>query len=80
MRTTLTLDDDVAARLVSTARKSGRSFKSVVNETLRAGLERAARTPTKPFRVRPRSLGLRDGLDYADIDALLDRAEGADRR
>jgi len=80
MRTTLTLDDDVAARLASAARKSGRSFKSVVNETLRAGLERAVRTPAKPFRVRPRSLGLRDGLDYANIGELLDRAEGADRR
>jgi hypothetical protein len=80
MRTTLTLDDDVAARLVSAARKSGRSFKSVVNETLRVGLERAPGTPAKAFRVRPRSLGLRDGLDYANVNELLDRAEGDNRR
>ena len=38
MRTTLTLDDDVAAQLRRLARETGRPFKQVVNEALRAGL------------------------------------------
>ena len=38
MRTTLTLDDDVAAKLKTESRRAGRPFKEIVNETLRAGL------------------------------------------
>jgi plasmid stability protein len=62
VRTTLTLDDDVAAKLKATARRSGRGFREVVNETLRRGLmaERPARRAV--FKVAARSLGgLRPG-------------------
>jgi len=38
MRTTLTLDDDVAALLEKTRQLKGLSFKQIVNEALRAGL------------------------------------------
>jgi predicted transcriptional regulator len=38
MRTTLTLDDDLAKELQETARNSARSFKEVINDTLRHGL------------------------------------------
>ena len=38
MRTTLTLDDDVAAKLASASRKSGKPFKQVVNAAIRRGL------------------------------------------
>ncbi len=37
MRTTLTLDDDIAAKLKAEARRSGRSFKAAVNDLLRLG-------------------------------------------
>ena len=40
-RTTLTLEDDVAERLRDEARRTGRSFKDVVNGTIRNGLDRA---------------------------------------
>jgi hypothetical protein len=80
VRTTLTLDDDVARRLAETARESGRSFKAVVNETLRNGLERSGEAPRKRFRVKPRALGLREGFDYSNTEELLDRAEGNERR
>ena len=43
MRTTLSLDDDVAARLEQLRRSQGRPFKDLVNEALRAGLEAMAR-------------------------------------
>jgi len=45
MRTTLTLDDDVAVRLERLRRK-GRTLKEVVNEALRAGLDELERSPT----------------------------------
>ena len=77
MRTTLTLDEDVAAKLKTEARKSGRPFKQVVNETLREGLVRPK--PTKklpPFKVKARNLGLRPGLSYDNIGLLLEQIEG----
>lgn len=38
MRTTLTIDDDIAASLKTLARGTGRSFKAAVNDMLRHGL------------------------------------------
>ena len=78
MRTTLTLDDDVAAKLKSLARRSGRAFRDVVNETLRHGLAgRATTSPRRSFRVKVRDLGrLRPGLSLDNIGALLDQVEG----
>ena len=78
MRTTLTLYEDVAAKLKSQARRSGRSFRDVVNETLRRGL---AYPPTprrqEPFVVKTRDLGrLRAGLRLDNIGELLEHVEG----
>ena len=58
MRTTLTLDDDLAAALKEVAYRSERSFKDVVNEALRAGLQ-AQRQPAraKPYRLSVVSMG-----------------------
>ncbi|MGA2023580.1 MAG: CopG family transcriptional regulator [Steroidobacteraceae bacterium] len=82
MRTTLTLDDDVAARLQAEARRSGRPFKAVVNEHLRAALaQRRAVKALPPFRVEPRTMGgLLPGLSYDNVGALLEEIEGARRR
>jgi hypothetical protein len=44
MRTTLTLDDDLAMMLKQEAEASGRPFRDVVNETIRRGLEDAPDT------------------------------------
>jgi len=81
MRTTLTLDDDVAAKLDADARKSGRSFKETVNYYLRLGLNmRRSAKNRKPFKIRARSLGLRPGLNYDDIWGLIEQVEGPDHR
>ncbi len=77
MRTTLTLDEDIAAKLKAEARKTGRPFKQVVNETLREGF--FARRPGKrlpPFKVKARRLGLRPGLSYDCVGKLLEELEG----
>jgi len=51
MRTTLTLDDDVAALLRRIRRREDRSLKDVVNDALRRGLQELDRPP----KVRKRS-------------------------
>ncbi|CAN5825126.1 ribbon-helix-helix domain-containing protein [soil metagenome] len=77
VRTTLTLDDDVAAKLRAAARRSGRPFREVVNDTLRRGLMTDRPGKRSPFRVRTRSLGgLRPGLSLDNISDLLDQVEG----
>ena len=82
MRTTLTLDDDVAARLQAEARRTGRPFKTVVNEHLRTALARQRTLRAlPPFRVEPCKLGgPAAGLSYDDVGAMLDAIEGSDRR
>jgi hypothetical protein len=82
VRTTLTLDEDVAVKLKAVARRSGRAFRDVVNETLRRGLLTARPASTRqPFRVKARSLGgLRPGVDLDNIGELLERVEGPEHR
>ena len=77
MRTTLTLDDDVAAKLQSEARKTRKPFKQVVKETLREGfLARRKNEDLAQFKVKARPLGLRPGLSYDKVSELIEEAEG----
>jgi hypothetical protein len=77
MRTTLTLDEDIAAKLKAESRKTGKPFKEVVNETLREGFfARRSRKTLPPFKVKARALGLRPGLNYDKISELIEEAEG----
>ncbi|MGE0116974.1 MAG: hypothetical protein AB7S71_15225 [Dongiaceae bacterium] len=82
MRTTLTLDDDVAALLerVRKARKTG--LKETVNDALRQGLRQMAAPPPKrkPYVTPSWDLGkcLVDNLD--NISEVLAYAEGEDYR
>jgi hypothetical protein len=70
-RTTLTLDDDVAARIDREVRRSGRPYRAVVNDALRRGLETA--TPgVPPYRVDARPMGLRPGVGIDDVAGLID--------
>ncbi len=70
MRTTLTLDDDLAERLADLARESRKPFKAVVNETLRRGLgESAPKLP--PFVIESHFGGLRPGLDDRSFNELM---------
>ena len=65
MRTTLTIDDHLARALKERAHRSGKPFKQIVNETLRAGLATYYGTSAKAerelgWRARPLDEGLRD--------------------
>jgi len=78
MRTTLSLDDDVAVRLKAETRRTGKSFKETVNDYLRLGLNTTQKAPRhKPFRIRARDLGrLRPGLSLDSTSDLLEQLEG----
>ena len=70
----------MAERLLEESRRTGRSFKDVVNQTLREGLARHSDAPLPPYKVKARNMGLRPGIDLDDIEGLLDRIEGPLRR
>ena len=81
MRTTLTLDDDVAMQLKQKASQSGRSFKEIVNDVLRLGL--LANTPASDTVVpQPRSMGrpLIDLTQALSLVAQLDDAKFGETR
>ena len=82
MRTTLTLDEDVAAKLTSLARRSGRTFRAVVNDTLRRGLAFPTTGRTREhFTVKARDLGaLRPGVSMDNIGDLVEQIEGPRHR
>jgi hypothetical protein len=79
MRTTLTLDEDVAAKLKTEAQRAGRPFREIVNEMLRRGLEnRRATALRQAFKVRARDLGnLTPGLSLDNIAQLIEHVEGS---
>jgi hypothetical protein len=78
MRTTLTLDDDIYAKLDAEARKSGESYKKVVNDLLRqALLSRCHAKTSKILKVHSRPLGRRPDLNYDNIGELIQRLEGS---
>ena len=74
MRTTLTIEDGIAKSLKEKAHRSGKSFKLVVNETLRAGLNAGSiAEEAAPYRVNPVSLG--EVTAGYDLDKALELAE-----
>jgi len=76
MRTTLTLDPDVAERLTRAVRRSGKGLKGVVNEALRIGLGMAEK-PAQPTQFRIQSFvdGLLPGIDPDKMNQLVDELE-----
>jgi len=76
MRTTLTLDPDVARRLEMEMRRSGEGMKAVVNQALRVGLgmtDKPARP--EPFEVEPHPFRFRSGVDLDRLNQLVDELE-----
>jgi hypothetical protein len=80
MRTTLTLDADVAAKAKKGAAKLHKSFREIINAALRLGLDQIlAPTALKPYRTQPRAMGLRRGYTYDNIAELIAATEGEKR-
>jgi len=71
VRTTLTVDDDLAVRLRDLAQSRGVSFKEIVNETLRRGLRvQVTSEEAPPYQVKPFRSSLRPGVDPLRLNQL----------
>ena len=76
MRTTLTLDDDLAQSLKERARLLDLPFKQVVNDTLRRGLSpSSSAAPPAPYRIVPNASGLVPGVDPLKLNQVHDQLE-----
>lgn len=78
MRTTVTLDEDLAVTLRETARNRGVPFKKVLNDALRAGLK--GKTRAQKFTMPTRELGVRPEIDLNRALQLADRLEDQEIR
>ena len=76
MRTTLTIDDDVAMQIEERRRRGGLSLKQVVNALLREGLRSGRQPPrARRYRTKPHRLGMRAGFDPARLNQLADELQ-----
>lgn len=76
MRTTLTLDDDVARLLEDAVHREHRPMKQVVNDALRRAL--MPQVPRQePYRLHPHKSAVRPGFDPAGFNQLADEMEDA---
>ena len=79
MRTTLTIDDDLAGILQRKARELDKPFKEVVNNALRKGLSENLAGKQLEIMVRPHDFGAsRAGLDMDRLNQLVDELEVGD--
>ncbi len=80
MRTTLTLDRDVAERIKKEMRRTGKGLKATINDALRRGFRMTGR-PVRPprFEVRPHAFGFRPGIDLDRLNQLVDELEAEER-
>ncbi len=80
IRTTVTLDEDVLERVKSESRARGASFRDTLNDLVRAGLLNVQSPTARRFVVKPASMGYRPGLNYDDIESLIEYGEGDQHR
>jgi hypothetical protein len=78
MRTTVTLDPDLAAKLRALARERGVSFKEALNSALRLGLTAGGGSSKRSYRLPSRRLGLRPGIDLDQALRLAAELEDAE--
>jgi hypothetical protein len=78
MRTTITLEDDVAASLKRLEKRRGVKFKELVNEALREGIKcmMAPRKKRSVFRTRSVDLGLCRAANVDNIAEVIAVGEG----
>ena len=82
MRTTLTIDDDVAALLEKENRRAGEPMKQTVNRILLTGLMHATNPPKpKRFVVKPiQGMRLPSEWTSGSVQELIDMVEGSNAR
>jgi hypothetical protein len=79
MRTTVTLEPDLAKKIKALAHRRGLSFKQALNEALRRGLAPPGRPDKQTrFTVEPHAGGFRPGIDPDKLNQLVDQLEVED--
>ncbi len=77
IRTTVSLDDDVVARVKRESLSRGASFRDTLNDLLRAALLGIDYKPRhRALAIRPTHMGHKPGLNYDNIETLLEYGEG----
>jgi Arc/MetJ family transcription regulator len=76
MRTTVSLDDDVAAAVERLRRARNLGLSEALNELVRAGLQ----APAPEARFRQRAVDLGAGVDVRNVAEALELAEGPAHR
>ncbi len=81
IRTTVTLDEDVLERVKRESRSRGLSFRETLNDLLRAALLNLDAQPRRrTLEIKPAHMGYKAGLNYDDIESLLEYGEGERHR
>ena len=75
MRTTLTLDPEVAEKLRREVALGKRSFKKIVNDALKRGLGLERTSPRKRFRIKAHSSAFVPGTDPGRLNQKVDQLE-----
>jgi len=75
MRTTLTIDDDVARLIDDAVHRERLPMKQIVNDALRRGLRATDRDADEPYDYEPHSSTLRAGLDPTGFNRLADELD-----
>ena len=77
IRTTVSLDDDVVARVKRESLSRGASFRDTLNDLLRAALLGIDYKPRRRvLAIQPTHMGHKPGLNYDSIETLLEYGEG----
>ena len=77
MRTTITLENDVAVKLKKLQKKNpDKSFKEIVNELIKKGLTVSGELTQKNFEIEPLEAVPHPHLNFDNISRLLEIAEG----
>ncbi len=81
IRTTVTLDDDVVARVKRESQSRGASFRDTLNDLLRAALLSVANHPhRRVLPIKPTPMGHKPGLNYDNIESLIEYGGGERHR
>jgi hypothetical protein len=76
VRTTVTLEPDLAKKVKALAARRGVSFKQALNEVVRRGLTSPARQNAQTkYAVQPHAGGFRPGIDPGKLNQLVDQLE-----
>jgi hypothetical protein len=80
IRTTVTLDDDVAERVKRECRNRGASFRETLNDLLRRALSLENQPGRRTLEIKPVAMGYKPTLNDSSAKTLLEYGEGEQHR